>query len=332
MVTGNEVAKVGTYLARPPDKVISEAFIAVDVFKKVIERKPHKVIINDEQYLEYEDWQTLGEFYRCSAITHDAVPVEINGVKGAKARADLVNIDTGLIIGGAEAYCLRDEERWSTRPKYEWQGEGKSRKRIKIGDEAVPWFQLASMAQTRAGSKAFSNRLRWVAVMAGYRGTPAEEMTDNTVSESVQERRTVDKSSHYCAVHDVNFFKKGRMKGYAHPIEDAEGKDTGEWCNEHTDKPDKPPYESSEDANSYSEQQKTEPKKQQEESTQPELKIDMVWLKESLDKLNWTGVGKWMSDNYKISLGKKVSDMVKQLTIEQQENFVKEVENRLQMI
>lgn len=222
------LTKIETGLARPPDKVIAEAKIAVNVFKGVIEQKPKQVIINGEQYLEYEDWQTLGEFYRCSAITRDAVPVEINGVQGAKARADLVNIDTGLIIGGAEAYCLRDEERWSTRPKYEWQGEGKNRKRVKLGDEVVPWFQLASMAQTRAASKAFSNRLRWVAVMAGYRGTPAEEMTGHeTPSEAVQERRTVDKTSHYCPTHDVNFFKKGRMKGYAHPIED-----TDDWCNE----------------------------------------------------------------------------------------------------
>ena len=43
----------------------------------------------------------------------------------------------------------------------------------------------------------------------------------------MQERRTVDKSEHYCPVHNVNFFKKGKMKGYAHPVEG-----TDEWCNE----------------------------------------------------------------------------------------------------
>lgn len=193
---GTEVAKFETGLARPPDRVIAEAKIAVNVFKSVIEQKPRKVIINKEQYLEYEDWQTLGEFYRCSAITKDAMPVEIDGVKGAKAHADLVDIDTGLIIGGAEAYCLRDEENWGGKP----------------------WFQLASMAQTRAGAKAFRNRLAWVAVMAGYRPTPAEEMAG----------AEPDRSQHWCKEHDCAFFMKGKMKSYAHPIGD-----TGEWCHEH---------------------------------------------------------------------------------------------------
>jgi hypothetical protein len=39
-------------------------------------------------------------------------------------------------------------------------------------------------------------------------------------------------AEHWCAEHKTVFFKKGRMKGYAHPIKDANGNDTGEWCNE----------------------------------------------------------------------------------------------------
>jgi len=194
------LAKYESGLIIPPDKVIFEAKIAVTVFKGVIEQKPKKVIINGEQFLEYEDWQTLGEFYRCSAITRDAVPVEIDGVKGAKAHADLVNIDTGVIIGGAEAYCLRDEQNWGEKP----------------------WFQLASMAQTRAGAKAFRNRLAWVAVMAGYRPTPAEEMTGT-------ETHPPSTTEHYCLEHKTSFFKRGKMKSYAHPIGDS-----SEWCHERT--------------------------------------------------------------------------------------------------
>jgi hypothetical protein len=69
--------------------------------------------------------------------------------------------------------CLNDEERWSTRPKYEWQ-DGK---RIRMGEEIVPLFQLRSMAQTRACAKALRNVFAWVVVLAGYKPTPAEEMT-----------------------------------------------------------------------------------------------------------------------------------------------------------
>ncbi len=210
-----------------PEIVLENARTAARALADVLANKKKPVIMNGEQYLEFEDWQTCGQFYGYTVKTGEAVPVEVDGVKGAKAQADLIDIKTGMYLGGAEAYCMRDEDHWNTRPKYEWQGEGDKRKRVKVGDEVVPWFQLASMAQTRAGSKALRNRLAWVVVLAGYKATPAEEMTDSTVSESVKERITVNRTQHYCPVHDVNFFKKGKMKGYAHPIEG-----TDKWCNE----------------------------------------------------------------------------------------------------
>ena len=36
-------------------------------------------------------------------------------------------------------------------------------------------------------------------------------------------------NNHWCKEHEVEFFKRGKMKGYAHPIE---GTEAGEWCNE----------------------------------------------------------------------------------------------------
>ncbi len=63
---------------------------------------------------------------------------------------------------------------------------------------------------------------------------------------------------------------------------------------------------------------------------QPEIKIDLAWLKESLDTLNWTGVIKWLNDKYKKN-GRKVSEIVKQLTPDEQIEFAKEVQSRLSM-
>lgn len=176
-----------------PQKTITDAEMVVKVFKGIVQRKLKPVIINNEQYLEYEDWQTLGEFYRYGIITGEAIPIEIDGIKGAKAHAKLVNLDTGLIVGGAEAYCMRDEERWDKKP----------------------WFQLASMAQTRAGAKAFRNRLAWVAVLAGYRPTPAEEMVSN-------------EPEHWCEEHNCAFreYRKDNKIWYSHKTAE------GEWCNE----------------------------------------------------------------------------------------------------
>ena len=221
-----------------PEAQLDMAIRASKALARVVAGKKKPVIINGEQYLEFEDWQTLGQFDGVSVKTGDAEMVEIDGVKGAKAKAYLINNRTGEIIGGAEAYCMRDEEKWGTRPKYEWQGEGDARHRVKVGDEVVPWFQLASMAQTRAGSKALRNKEAWIAVLAGYRPTPAEEMTDGTVSPAVQERRTVDDDKHWCAEHNTAFFKKGKMASYAHPLKNANGepvideKGKQEWCHE----------------------------------------------------------------------------------------------------
>jgi len=143
--------------ARPPEAVLQEAQRAAKALEKVVAGKKKPVIFRGEQYLEFEDWQTVAKFYGLCARTLEAEPVEIFGVKGARARAEVVDLRTGQVVGGAEAYCMRDEENW----------QGK------------PWFQLASMAQTRAGAKALRNVLAWVVVLAGYRPTPAEEIQES---------------------------------------------------------------------------------------------------------------------------------------------------------
>ncbi len=65
--------------------------------------------------------------------------------------------------------------------------------------------------------------------------------------------------------------------------------------------------------------------------TQTGVIIDMVWLKESLEKLEWTQVIKWLQEHYKVS-GRKVSEIIPKLTPDQQKEFAKEVESRLQMV
>ena len=185
---------------RDPERVLEVASKAAKALQRVVAAKPKPVIINGEQYLEFEDWQTLGQFYGYAVRTLDAEPVEVNGVQGAKARAELVDFRTGEIIGGAVSYCMADEDRWAGRP----------------------WFQLASMAQTRAGAKAFRNRLAWIAVLAGYKATPYEEMTGD------EKPRPAQPDAHYCPIHKTAFrqFTKGDRTWYSHKTPD------GSWCNE----------------------------------------------------------------------------------------------------
>ena len=187
-------------LRREPIDVLADAKKAAKALTTVIDQKPRKVMIKGQVYLEYEDWQTVAQFYGYTVRTHNAMPVEFGGVKGAKAEADLIDFRTGIIVGGAEAYCMSDEENWGNKP----------------------WFQLASMAQTRAGSKAIRNRMAWVVVLAGYSGTPAEEIIQGKVAQREE------KEEHWCEAHQTKWFKKGKMKSYAHPL------DTGQWCYEHS--------------------------------------------------------------------------------------------------
>ena len=193
-------------ITRAPELVLEEAHKAAKALMIVMEAKSKKVMFNGEQYLEFEDWQTVGRFYGITPRIPDSGSryVEYGAAKGWEAFAEAVDVRSGRVVSSAWAMCLDDEEKWCARSKYEWQyvkasggystedpgkGEliwekqpdGKNRpkkERRLVGEEKVPLFQLRSMAQTRAGAKALRNALAWVVVLAGYRPTPAEEISE----------------------------------------------------------------------------------------------------------------------------------------------------------
>ena len=198
-----ELTTIDLVTRRDPTVVLEEARRAAIAIKSVIDAKPDKVIMNGQTYLEFEDWQTLGRFYGLAVEIESTKPVAFEDVRGWEAAAVVKLVSTGQIVSRAEAMCLNDEEKWRARPKYEWQyvlkdgsmqtedpgrdqivwekrqdgkGSAPKKKRVLVGEEAVPMFQLRSMAQTRSGAKAFRNILAWVVVLAGYRPTPAEEL------------------------------------------------------------------------------------------------------------------------------------------------------------
>lgn len=207
----------GLAVSRAPEQVLDEAHEAAKALKRVIEAKPNKVLFGGEQYLEFEDWQTVGRFYGIAPRIVVTRYVEYGGAAGWEATAEAVHVPTQRVVSTADAMCLNDEEKWRDRPKYAWVyhkrsggtsvedpgkdeliwergGDGKNRpKKSKelIGTEAVPQFQLRSMAQTRAGAKALRNALAWVVVLAGYRPTPAEELPTERVAQEGAVREPV---------------------------------------------------------------------------------------------------------------------------------------------
>ena len=143
-------------LHREPGTVLAEAQQAAAALKDVIQRKARPVRFNGEQYLEFEDWQTVGRFY---GITVRVLPefvqyVQYGNAAGFEATAEAYHAESGRVLSVASSMCLDDEPNWRKKPL----------------------FQLRSMAQTRACAKALRNVLSWIVVLAGYRPTPAEEM------------------------------------------------------------------------------------------------------------------------------------------------------------
>ena len=136
-----------------PEEVITTARLAAQQLTNIVTTRSNKLVVGGKQYLFFEDWQMLGRFYGVSArITSTEEIIKQNKPIGYLAKASAVH--QGYEVSTAEAECTVKEPNWANKPM----------------------FQLRSMAQTRAGSKALRMCLSWVAVLAGYEATAAEEM------------------------------------------------------------------------------------------------------------------------------------------------------------
>jgi hypothetical protein len=149
---------------RDPTAVLADAKRAATALAQVVAGKKKPVIMNGEQYLEFEDWQTVGRFYGVTAKVVSTEFMDLSGVQGFQAKAVAIRAD-GMEVSAAESMCLNDEPNWKSKPL----------------------FQLRSMAQTRACAKALRNVLAWVVVLAGYKPTPAEEIQDMVAKPPIKE-------------------------------------------------------------------------------------------------------------------------------------------------
>jgi len=147
-------------MEQTPSEVISSATLAAKELTKIVASREKKLVLGGKQYLYFEDWQTLGKFYGLTAKIVSSEEIREDG-KLIGFLAYAVVLANDIEVSAADAECTYDEPNWGKKPR----------------------FQLRSMAQTRACAKALRNCLGWVAVLAGYEPTPAEEMThsENTV-------------------------------------------------------------------------------------------------------------------------------------------------------
>ena len=219
------------------EQMMDDATKKAKILTRVIKAQADKYIVRaaGQEFLRYEAWSTLAQGYGWTAgvetIT-DVLDTDGHTVIGIEAYAVLRD-SAGIQIGGAPARCMFDEPNWSDKPL----------------------AQVASMAGTRAASKALRIGLSWVVVLAGYNPTPAEEFERDANGEIVVAGRqsstpapkkraespnkgvaTSEPTSEadedlICPIHDVEFFKRGKMKSHAHPMKDIDG--SGDWCNRH---------------------------------------------------------------------------------------------------
>lgn len=132
-----------------PAEVLIRATEVADALQPVIERKKLFANIHGKKHITVEGWTTLGAMLGVTPVCLWTRQLD----NGWEARVEARTLD-GRVIGAAEAQCTRAEPMWKSRDDY----------------------ALRSMAQTRATSKALGSVLRFVVTLAGYAGTPAEEM------------------------------------------------------------------------------------------------------------------------------------------------------------
>jgi hypothetical protein len=140
---------------RDPNIIMLEAKERCKTLTDMVEQTKSYTQIGPSKHLRVEAWITLAQFYGCSGRITRTEDIDIGGVVGFKAHAQVVHDQSGMILSSAEAICMKDERNWDSKPLH----------------------QLMSMAQTRALSKALAAKFRWVVTLGGFAPTPAEEMT-----------------------------------------------------------------------------------------------------------------------------------------------------------
>lgn len=140
-------------------KLVSELMAYVDDNKLAVN-------IAGKKYLQVEAWQFTGSQLNLTAVVteiEDITPED--GKAKYKATVEVIHNPTGQLVSRGFALCSKTETKKSSFDEY----------------------AVASMAQTRAIGKAYRNILAWLPKMAGYEGTPAEEISDNARDTMAQE-------------------------------------------------------------------------------------------------------------------------------------------------
>lgn len=263
------------------------------------------------------------------ADTYDILDRQENWADGFfryLVKCSLVHLATGTVISEGLGECNSMETKY--RYRWLWSSElpegfdkdkGIKRWVSSRGGTKVPQYRVDNdeiYSQVNTVLKMAKKRALVDAALSAGRLSNVftqdiEDMAlpqDNGQPQSTEEERI-------CPIHNVPFFKmtKGKATWYAHKIEG-----TNEWCNEAKPKEQAKPVETAE----------------VEKSEVHKLDFDKDWLTESLNNLHWKDgtVKSYLKNIYQADTEGTVVEVVARLTREQREAFIKEVQDRLEML
>lgn len=186
--------------AESPAAMLDKAKEIANVLDSLIKDRGLATRIGNKDHVQIEAWQTLSTLLGCAPIIRWTRPVtdpatgrpklteyevhvkdyewvapEGGGRKQKRHKADRSYtvrgysweaccevVKDGVVLATAEAMVTREEDRWAGADDY----------------------AIRSMAQTRAQSRAIAAAARWVVTLAGYSGTPAEEMAGHAADQA----------------------------------------------------------------------------------------------------------------------------------------------------
>jgi hypothetical protein len=122
--------------------------------------------IHGKNYAHVEGWQFAGALLGIIPVIESIEDLSKASEIKWRATVQLVNIKTDKVWGRGFAICSNKESKKKSFDEY----------------------AILSMAQTRAIGKAYRNTIGWVLKLAGYEGTPSEEMLK--MGEKVPEARS----------------------------------------------------------------------------------------------------------------------------------------------
>lgn len=184
-------------MATALDKIIRQQGMRTKMGRRKVVKPDGKEVWEDSYHTNVEAWQTLATFLGVAIVPEDPEPIRDDagnvkltsyevvkefypkGTKGEHIRNGSAVVERveramvegaegftcrclvykdGVIVGAGSSRCTRLEESWRSKPDYALEG----------------------MAQTRAIGRSMATPGRWIVTLAGYNGTPAEEMPEPT--------------------------------------------------------------------------------------------------------------------------------------------------------